>query len=144
MIYTTERLTRDKVYELLTRCNNSFSPPLFQNIPYTPEEYAEKLANNASFVVCHEDNEIIGFTAYYTNIEGGFIYIPQIWVSDYHQRKGIGAALLDVVVHNAPSVIQSVRLEVRKNNEKAIGFYKKSGFSYVSESDNKCLLEKRI
>lgn len=144
MVYTVKRLEKKTVFDLLQKCNNSFTPPLSHNIPYTIEEYAERLSANANFVIAEAENEIIGFLAYYQNIEGAFAYIPQVWVSDEHQRKGIGASMMEVMVGNTTPEIKSIRLEVRKNNEKAVSFYMKTGFVVFSDEGKKILLEKNI
>ena len=144
MIYSIKKLSQSEVLALLNICNNSFTPPLSTNIPYTLEEYANKLSANAMFVMAVKDGETIGFLAYYTNIEGAFIYIPQIWVSDHHQRKGIGSIMLEQLIKNVPTVVDKVQLEVRMNNEKAVSFYKKAGFLPIREENNKYLMEKRI
>lgn len=144
MIYTAERLTKDRVFELLMRCNNSFSPPLSQNIPYTIEEYASKLANNASFIVCSEKGSVVGFVAYYINLDGRFAYIPQIWVSDDHQRQGIGSSMIEELIRNSPIEIQYIRLEVRRSNNKAFAFYLKSNYHVIEEYNGKCLMEMLI
>ena len=144
MKYSIEKLSQQEVFNLLVTCNNSFTPPLSQNIPYTLEEYAERLATYADFVLAKEDGEIAGFLAYYTNAEGGFAYIPQVWVSDNHQRKGIGGQMLNVLIQNIPESLSSVRLEVRKNNYKAVSFYDKMGFEVIKDNDNKLLLKKEV
>lgn len=142
MTFTNEKLDYAAVLALLNKCENSFEPPLSQNIPYTISDYAKKLSEYAWFILCVEDDEIIGFTAYYLNEEGRFAYIPQIWVSDKHQRKGIGGSMLEMLIKEAPSFVNSIRLEVRKNNTKAVSFYGKLGFALIEEKENKYLLEK--
>lgn len=144
MKYSIEKLSQQEVFDLLVTCNNSFTPPLSKNIPYTLEEYAERLATYADFVLVKEFGNIAGFLAYYTNTEGGFVYIPQIWVSDEYQRRGIGANMMEKLINYAPSYIKKIRLEVRRNNVKAVNFYKKSGFVLIEEENNKYLLEKDI
>ncbi len=144
MEYKCNTLTQEEVISLLRKAENSFDPPLSQNIPYTVSDYAKKLSENAWFILCMEDDEIIGFTAYYLNQEGGFAYIPQIWVSDMHQRKGIGASMMDKLIKDVPSYVKSIRLEVRKNNEKAVAFYEKNGFVVFDEKNGKLLLGKVI
>lgn len=142
MTFTNKKLDHAAVLTLLKKCENSFDPPLSQNIPYTLSDYAKKLSDFAWFILCVENDEIIGFTAYYLNQEDGFAYIPQIWVSDQHQRKGIGGSMLEMMKKKAPSFVNSIRLEVRKNNEKAYMFYKKSGFDPIKVEGNKLLMEK--
>ena len=144
MKYSIEKLSKKEVLNLLISCNNSFTPPLSKNIPYTLEEYAERLATYADFVLAKEGGEIAGFLAYYTNTEGGFAYIPQVWVSDNHQRKGIGGQMLNMLIQNIPESLSSVRLEVRKNNEKAVSFYNKMGLVVIKDNDSKLMLEKSI
>ena len=144
MVYSIKKLAYSDVLKMLQDCENSFNPPLSQNIPYTVEEYAMKLSNNASFVVCEEECEIIGFTAFYTNKEGGFFYIPQIWVSDKHQRKGIGAMMLESLIKISPDYVESIRLEVRRKNLKAVTFYEKTGFIVLEDNGKKVLLAKGI
>lgn len=144
MEYKCNTLTQEEIITLLRKAENSFVPPLSRNIPYTVSEYAKKLSDNAWFILCMEDDEIIGFTAYYLNQEGGFAYIPQIWVSDNHQRKGIGSCMLDEIIKAAPKFVTSIRLEVRKNNYKAVSFYERSGFCVISCNGDKNLLEKRF
>lgn len=144
MTITTGKLPQNRVEELLRECNNSFSPPLECNIPYTLDEYAAKLSRFASFVLCLEDERVIGFLAYYLNNEGGFAYIPQIWVSDQYQRKGIGSSMIAALVGMIPNGVNSVRLEVRKNNPKAYAFYLKGGYTVIEERNGKFLMEKKI
>lgn len=144
MEYFCQKMTGENVFSILNKAEKSFTPSLSHNIPYTLEEYAEKLSTNAMFVICKKNDEIIGFLAYYVNSEGLFAYIPQIWVSDNYQRKGIGGSMMKTMIENVPLQMTSIRLEVRKNNEKAILFYIKAGYHIVKEEKNKYLMEKRI
>ncbi len=144
MNYLNKKIEYDTALGLLRKCENSFVPPLSHNIPYTLEEYAKKLSEFAWFILCVDETEIIGFTAYYLNQEGHFVYIPQIWVSDEHQRKGIGSCMLDELIKVAPKFVTSIRLEVRKNNHKAVSFYERIGFCIIDDMGNKLLLSKEF
>lgn len=144
MILSSQRLPQAIVYKLLLEAENSFNPPLSINIPYTVEEYAQKLSENAHFILCKENDVIVGFTAYYVNFEGRFVYIPQIWVSDLFQRKGIGTSMVDEIIKKVPTEIEFIRLEVRKSNQKAYSFYKKNLYQLIKTENGKCLMEKRI
>ena len=144
MRYSIEKLSQPQVLALLNTCNNSFTPPLSNNIPYTLEEYAIRLSVNAKFALCRNSETIIGFTAYYVNNEGKFAYIPQIWVSDQFQRNGIGSAMINKIISTLPTDIEKIRLEVRKNNDKAYSFYLKCNYSVIEEKSGKCLMEKSL
>lgn len=144
MFYKKQNLSYLEVLELLQRAENSFTPPLSRNIPYSLEEYALRLSENAFFIVCIDNGVVVGFTAFYINIEGHFAYIPQIWVSDEYQRQGIGSSMVEKLIDNVPSDISSIRLEVRKLNHKALSFYLKSDYKMIREEGGKCLMEKFI
>lgn len=144
MTFANKKLDYATVLALLNQCENSFDPPLSQNIPYTVSDYAKKLSEFAGFVICVENDEIIGFAAYYLNQEGGFAYVPQIWVSDNYQRKGIGSCMLDELKRTVQPFATSIRLEVRRNNEKAVSFYERTGFCVIGDNNGKILLEKEI
>lgn len=144
MLFSNQRLPQAIVYKLLLEAENSFNPPLSRNIPYTVEEYAQRLSENASFILCEENDIIVGFTAYYVNLEGRFVYIPQIWVSDFFQRKGIGTSMVDEIIKKVPPEIEFIRLEVRESNQKAFSFYIKNHYHLIKTENGKCLMEKRI
>lgn len=144
MYFVREKLTREAVLGLLQGAENSFTPPLSYNIPYSVGEYANRLSENALFILCKEEERIVGFTAFYINTEGGYAYIPQIWVSDEFQRHGIGSAMIDQLPKYVGKDIKSIRLEVRRNNSKAFSFYQKSGYCVLEEKNGRCLMEKQI
>ena len=144
MAFSIQKLSYTEVLELLNKAENSFTPPLSHNIPYTLEEYALRLANYAMFVICKDNADTIGFLAYYENYEGRYAYIPQIWVSGEYQRQGIGSLMLCKMNSVLGREIRFVRLEVRMANKKAYGFYLKSGFIDVDEKDSKFIMEKQL
>lgn len=144
MEFKCQKLSKEEVLAILMKAENGFNPPLSKNIPYILDDYAKKLSEFARFILCVEEKEIIGFMAFYLNQEGGFAYISLIWVSDNHQKKGIGATMMELLSKEVSTCVKSIRLEVRKNNEKAMRFYKSSGFLSIEDSDKKILLEKTI
>lgn len=135
------KLSKKSVYDLLMKCEKDFTPSLSCSI-VNLDGYAEKLSKNAEFVLSSEAEENIGFLAFYKNKESGFLYIPLIWVSKKHQNRGIGQKMLNHLIENREEGIKGVRLEVRKNNENAVSFYKQSGFEIIGDHDEKYLLEK--
>lgn len=137
------RLSFDEVLSLLHECDNSFEPPLSSHIDI--EAYAKRLSNNAFFVLVKNDRGmIVAFTAYYLNQEGAFAFIPEIWVADSCQRMGLGHKMIHQLIQMTPGFVRCIRLEVRKNNEKACRFYIKEGFMMAEDRDAKMLLEKKL
>ncbi len=60
--------------------------------------------------------------------------IFQLYVRPGHQRKGIGNELMDGAInHFASDPVRRVVLEVEKENQKGVSFYRKYGFAYPRE-----------
>ena len=106
-----------------------------------PLKYSEKLSCNASTLEVWDNKKLIGLLAYYHNKSD--IYISNISVSESLGNSGLGTFLLDKLI----SVIQAgntISLEVRENNDKALRFYKKFGFSKTSQQGVFSKLELKI
>jgi ribosomal-protein-alanine N-acetyltransferase len=86
------------------------------------------------FVECfvYECNkEIVGFVAFSIMYEKAEII--DIAVKDEYSRQGIGSKLLTYVIDEClKNKGESITLEVRNGNYKAISFYKKHGFREIS------------
>ena len=65
------------------------------------------------------------------------LHITFIAVHPMHQRKGIGRLLLSDLIKRSKSLqTNHIHLEVKKNNEPAIAFYKSMGFKTVGNRSN--------
>ena len=70
---------------------------------------------------------VVGFVDYWETFDSATIC--QIAIHPYLQRKQLGTALFEEVYNDCyAKKIQTITLEVRVGNEKAISFYKKQGF----------------
>lgn len=70
---------------------------------------------------------VVGFCDYWETFDSATIC--QIAVHPYLQRKQLGTAMMDEIYNDCyAKKIQTITLEVRVSNEKAINFYKKQGF----------------
>ena len=85
-----------------------------------------------SFIVYTVNDRIVGFIvgSKFSRTEARILLLA---VDASFRRKGIGMALMNnfVEVCNHENLL-SVRLEVRTDNDQAIGFYKAFGFSIIS------------
>ena len=138
----TTRLSKSEVYDLLIKCEKSFNPPLSVTMS-SLERYSDKLSEFADFVLFVEAENTVGFAAFYTNEEGGFAYIPLIWVDEKHQHQGIGKRMIEKLAEKSTN-IKKIRLEERKTNIKAIGFYRNMGFEVIEDRGEKYLVEKSL
>lgn len=76
-------------------------------------------------------NKIIG-TSWLT-IDGRRIYLHHFGVKPEYQGKGYAKILLNESFNFAKKMGKQIKLEVHKNNFKAIGLYKKGGFKYLGD-----------
>ena len=95
----------------------------FQQNPYT------------KYFIYMEKSNIIGVVNYYDLIDRfELVYIEVL--SDY-QNKKIGSLLLENLIKiGEKNKINNITLEVRVNNDKALGLYKKYNFNVVATRKN--------
>ena len=139
------RLSFEFVYETLRKISSLFTPPLSESLDI--KAYARKLSDKAQFIVCMNENEILGFMAYYLNSSYQQIYITLICVDIKYQSHGIGGMMLDYVTSNtceSDKLYETIALEVNKKNGKAHRFYLKQGFEEQEDRGEKLLMIKHI
>jgi [ribosomal protein S18]-alanine N-acetyltransferase len=82
------------------------------------------------YLVAEEDGRIVGHAV--ASVVGDVAELQRIAVLAGHRRRGLAAALLDEVVALAERAgADRVLLEVREDNEPALGFYATRGFVEV-------------
>ena len=88
-----------------------------------------------NWFVYKDNDNIIGFINY--DIIFDKAEIEYIYVVDEYKKKGIGTKLLNKMIEDLKeNNVDSITLEVRSNNDKAIKFYKKNGFNEVARRPN--------
>ncbi|MDQ0227130.1 GNAT family N-acetyltransferase [Metabacillus niabensis] len=125
---------KNEIYHSLLELSNAHTPPFVERISNI-DEYVEKLSNHAEVYVII-DLQILGIIAFYANdIKNKVAYITHITVQSNVQNMGLGKILLqkciDVSVENG---MRELKLEVNKNNTKAIRFYEKNGFIHAGDA----------
>lgn len=74
---------------------------------------------------------VVGFSVYWKTFDSATIC--QIAVHPYLQRRQLGSAIMDEIINDCwVQKAQTLTLEVRASNTKAINFYKKHGFDIVT------------
>ena len=89
------------------------------------------------YYVVAEGEEIVGYAGLFSPLIGEVADIQTMTVVKSEQGKGIGKALLKLLLiealrREAPDVL----LEVREDNASAIGLYKSAGFEEISRRKN--------
>ncbi len=66
-------------------------------------------------------------------VDGRRTYLHHFGIHSDYQGNGLSKILLDASMKLAKSYGMQVKLEVHTNNAKALGLYKKAGFSYLGD-----------
>ena len=90
-----------------------------------------QLGGKLLLMVDTQRNAIIG-TSWLT-VDGRRTYIHHFGIHTEYQGNGLSKMLLDASLKLAKSLGMQVKLEVHKENAKAIGLYKKAGFNYLGD-----------
>src|SRR6056300_416921 len=101
--------------------------------PWNYKDFLDILNNGYKIFYYNLDNKILGFVIVNYNLD--FREIITIAVDKSYQRKKIGSILLQHIIDYNQSN-NSIYIEVAKNNYQAIKFYKKYGFTLLSNRKN--------
>ncbi len=138
--YVIKRIRDEKkIADFLSFSDEDFIPILSQRIDI--ESYVKKIIKYAQVYCIISENQILGMCAIYLNngIEG---FITSFNISKQFQNQGYGKLLLERVLHEAKlQNYKTVTLEVDKNNNNAIAFYKKFAFKIERAYENWLVLK---
>lgn len=127
---------------LIKEADKLFTPPISEGIDL--KAYSEKLYAHASFVVCSDEKDVKGFTAFYKNVEAKQLYVTLICVDKQLQGQGLGSKMLETLESLKSEGFETVALEVLKTNQTAYHFYKKHGFIEQEDRGEKFLMRKTL
>lgn len=135
----------ETIKNLLNNYNDYFEPNL-KKLAGDLDLYANKLLNYSNIFGIYDNNDILGFVSFYDNDKKNKIgFLNLIIIDKKYQNIGIGSQLLmhfENTCHK--SGMQKLNLEVLKNNQNAINFYKKKGYDFLDENKNSYLMTKEI
>lgn len=97
---------------------------------YSTTQMEEDMNNGHVFWIAQVDGKDAAFCASFR--EGDTIWLKKLYVLPEMQGHGLGTRLTQTAIdHFAPA--KEIALFVKNDNVKAIGFYKKSGYSIAKE-----------
>lgn len=95
-------------------------------------------------MVCSDEKDVKGFTAFYKNVGAKQLYITLICVDKQLQGQGIGSQMLETLESLKSEGFETVALEVLRTNQTAYHFYKKHGFIEQEDRGEKFLMRKTL
>lgn len=106
----------------------------FLKSAYSDEMMNLRLVSTFIFV-SEVDGKVIGFANYSPVKEEGNVELSAIYLYPEYQGKGIGTRLLQAGIKNIEGT-KEIFVNVEKDNEIGINFYKAKGFEVISEFDD--------
>lgn len=129
-LYVTVREAKDEDIPAIMELENLcfVDPWKKENVMY---EMHENPVSNFWVIELEEKTQniksVVGFCDYWNTFDSATI--AQIAVHPTLQRKQLGSAMMDEIINDCfAKKVQTLTLEVRASNEKAINFYLKHGF----------------
>lgn len=128
---------------VIRACDQAFPKPIDMRLNY--KELLNKIHNNGVFFVAW--NRIpLGYAAMYANdMENKTAFITLLAVRPENQGMHLGEELMTVCFEKALALgMKTVRLEVRAENQRAVRFYQKLGFTRESASQGSIFMQKTL
>lgn len=103
---------------------------------YSPEALKKQMTvDHHHFLIAELEEEPVGFASFGQVHDSDVYKLHKLYVITSLQSKGVGKALLESVLEEVKQR-QGTELILNVNrNNKALGFYRKSGFSILREED---------
>ena len=132
-----------QVLDLLKEMSPQFSPALSDSLEL--DVYADKLANNASFLICSQDRQVKGAIVFYPNKTTSILYIPLVWVKIDSRSRGIAKLMFEnLIEYGKQEAFSCIDLEVLKDNIAANNLYESLGFVKLKDRSAKYLMRLSI
>jgi ribosomal protein S18 acetylase RimI-like enzyme len=101
---------------------------------YSSDSLEEQMNNGSQFIFVYEDEEPVGFAAYFEKAPTIF-KLDKIYILPSQQGKGTGRFVVDYILDEIRQKgATSLQLQVQREN-KARNFYEKLGFAIIDEKD---------
>lgn len=134
---------RNYISSIIKVCDKAFAEPVAERTIYI--DLLQKIYRNGIFVFAYQ-KEPIAYCAFYANdADSKSAYISLIAVRPEYQHAHVGKQLLEYCMGMAiDRGMKYCTLEVKKNNDSAIRFYKANGFVFLSERESSFFMKKEL
>ena len=126
--YLLNKASVAQIAEHLWRCDADFAPALSSRVDIN--EYAKKIGSKATIFEAWSGGTLVGLVAAYCNDrEKRLAYITNVSVLRQWAGNGIATRLIGLCAEHAlASGMRQVKLEVARDDSRAIKLYEKCGF----------------
>lgn len=133
----------DEKYNAMKMCDGAFDLPVFSR--KNAYSLFEKINNYAEFIIAY-NLDILGYAAMYANdMDNRTAYISLIAVDKTKQGCGIGSSVLQACIGTAyEKGMHIIKLEVKKDNKKAIKFYERNGFTKLEDCSAESIYMQKV
>ena len=100
-----------------------------ERLDWWRQRWRNELVPGCEITIAEADDEMIGFVT----VDPKTGYLDQLVVAPASWRSGVGAALIDAAKRVSPLRLD---LDVNTDNARAIGFYRRQGFSIAGAGVN--------
>lgn len=133
-------LSEMEALAILKEFDQYFQPCLSSRLNI--EEFAGKLSQNAEWILCNDNNSIVGYIAYYSNNDMGMYYMTSYCEAPSNHKYL--EKMITQLIDNAPAAIKEIRFRCRKDNRYDIDFYKQYGFESTEDLGDNIILKKDL
>lgn len=129
-----ESSEKERILNFFKIIDEEFIPPLSVRVKL--DEYSNKLASSAVNYFLVSDGSDVAHAAFYCNdSKTNIAFISSIGVVSEFQGSGIAGHLLQKIIETCVvKRMEILRLEVDCGNLKAVKFYERHGFDFISEN----------
>jgi RimJ/RimL family protein N-acetyltransferase len=135
---------KDVLFLFVTRSHPKIIPFHFGHPPPDLQSHVAWLKKNVPYTrtiyVMHDGSTPVGYCQCHKPI-GGTVEVGFVVHPDY-QGRGFGGRMIDALVHRlqAVSEIRRIELQVKYENERAIGAYSRRGFTMAAFVDDMVIM----
>lgn len=129
--------SKEEIIAVMENCSDSFFDQSKSNND-SVNSMADKFYQYAVVFAAYYNQEAAGFIAFYCNDNVTFqAYLSMIVVSNKYHNLGIGSKLLNKMEQYCTKRgFKNIKLEVNKENFRAIDFYTKRGFEWCGPASS--------
>lgn len=99
---------------------------------YSPEVITQQIKAGEKYFLAYSDNELVAYASF--ELKGDHYYLHKFYVDVSKHRAGIGYQFFSYLLQQMDSS-KPIRLQVNRQNYKAINFYFKQGFIIENVGD---------